>query len=187
VAAVTEDLRTRTDVVAALRSSVRGAVDDSSRRRAEYSTDASNYRVVPQVVVFPQDPDDVQAALAVARDHGVPITSRGGGTSVAGNAVGTGVVLDFSRHVNRILEIDPEARTARIEPGVVMAALQKSAAPHGLRFGPDPSTQARATLGGMIGNNACGPRAVAYGRTADNVLALDVVDGTGRRFTAAAG
>lgn len=185
--AVSDDLQTRTDVVAALRSSVRGAVDDSTRRRAEYSTDASNYRVVPQVVVFPQDPDDVQAALAVARDAGVPITSRGGGTSVAGNAVGTGVVLDFSRHVNRILEIDPEARTARIEPGVVMAALQKAAAPHGLRFGPDPSTQARATLGGMIGNNACGPRAVAYGRTADNVLALDVVDGTGRRFTAGAG
>ncbi|ROS25922.1 FAD/FMN-containing dehydrogenase [Cellulomonas sp. PhB150] len=187
VAAVTDDLRTRTDVVAALRSSVRGAVDDSTRRRAEYSTDASNYRVVPQVVVFPQDPDDVQAALAVARDAGVPITSRGGGTSVAGNAVGTGVVLDFSRHVNRILSIDPEGQTARVEPGVVMASLQKAAAPHGLRFGPDPSTQARATLGGMIGNNACGPRAVAYGRTADNVLALDVVDGTGRRFTAGAG
>ncbi|WP_233575336.1 FAD-binding and (Fe-S)-binding domain-containing protein [Cellulomonas sp. PhB150] len=187
MAAVTDDLRTRTDVVAALRSSVRGAVDDSTRRRAEYSTDASNYRVVPQVVVFPQDPDDVQAALAVARDAGVPITSRGGGTSVAGNAVGTGVVLDFSRHVNRILSIDPEGQTARVEPGVVMASLQKAAAPHGLRFGPDPSTQARATLGGMIGNNACGPRAVAYGRTADNVLALDVVDGTGRRFTAGAG
>lgn len=184
---MTDDRATRTDVVAALRASVRGAVDDSSRRRAEYSTDASNYRVVPRVVVFPQDPDDVLAALAVARDAGVPITSRGGGTSVAGNAVGTGVVLDFSRHVNRILEIDPEARTARIEPGVVMASLQKAAAPHGLRFGPDPSTQARATLGGMIGNNACGPRAVAYGRTADNVLALDVVDGTGRRFTAGAG
>ena len=184
---MTEDLRTHTDVVAALRSSVRGAVDDSTRRRAEYSTDASNYRVVPQVVVFPQDTDDVEAALAVARDAGAPITSRGGGTSVAGNAVGPGVVLDFSRHVNRILEIDPEARTARIEPGVVMASLQKAAAPHGLRFGPDPSTQARATLGGMIGNNACGPRAVAYGRTADNVLALDLVDGTGRRIAAGAG
>ncbi|WP_370526204.1 FAD-linked oxidase C-terminal domain-containing protein [Cellulomonas sp. JH27-2] len=184
---MTEDLRTHTDVVAALRSSVRGAVDDSTRRRAEYSTDASNYRVVPQVVVFPQDTDDVEAALTVARDAGAPITSRGGGTSVAGNAVGPGVVLDFSRHVNRILEIDPEARTARIEPGVVMASLQKAAAPHGLRFGPDPSTQARATLGGMIGNNACGPRAVAYGRTADNVLALDLVDGTGRRIAAGAG
>ena len=175
------------DVVQALRSAMRGAVDDSTRRRAEYSTDASNYRVVPQVVAFPQDPDDVLAALSVVRELGVPLTSRGGGTSVAGNAVGTGVVLDFSRHVNRILEIDPDARTARIEPGVVMAALQKAAAPHGLRFGPDPSTQARATLGGMIGNNACGPRAVAYGRTADNVLELDVVDGTGRRFTAGQG
>lgn len=175
------------DVVAALRSAVRGDVDDSSRRRAEYSTDASNYRVVPQVVVFPRDTDDVLAALDVTREAGVPLTSRGGGTSVAGNAVGTGVVLDFSRHVNRVLAIDPEARTARVEPGVVMAELQRQAAPHGLRFGPDPSTQARATLGGMIGNNACGPRAVAYGRTADNVLALDVVDGTGRRFEAARG
>jgi FAD/FMN-containing dehydrogenase/Fe-S oxidoreductase len=175
------------DLVAALRSVVRGSVDDSSRRRAEYSTDASNYRVVPQVVVFPRDTDDVLAALEVTRDAGVPLTSRGGGTSVAGNAVGTGVVLDFSRHVNRVLAIDPEARTARVEPGVVMAELQRQAAPHGLRFGPDPSTQARATLGGMIGNNACGPRAVAYGRTADNVLALDVVDGRGRRFEAARG
>ncbi|WP_396126282.1 FAD-binding and (Fe-S)-binding domain-containing protein [Cellulomonas sp. NS3] len=175
------------DVVAALRAAVRGSVDDSSRRRAEYSTDASNYRVVPQVVVFPRDTDDVLAALEVTRAAGVPLTSRGGGTSVAGNAVGTGVVLDFSRHVNRVLAIDPEARTARVEPGVVMSELQRQAAPHGLRFGPDPSTQARATLGGMIGNNACGPRAVAYGRTADNVLALDVVDGTGRRFEAARG
>ncbi|WP_051275089.1 FAD-binding and (Fe-S)-binding domain-containing protein [Cellulomonas sp. URHD0024] len=166
---------------------MRGSVDDSSRRRAEYSTDASNYRVVPQVVAFPQDTDDVEAALEVSRDLGVPLTARGGGTSVAGNAVGTGIVLDFSRHVNRILSIDPSEQTARVEPGVVMAALQKAAAPHGLRFGPDPSTQARATLGGMIGNNACGPRAVAYGRTADNVLALDMVDGTGRRFTASSG
>ena len=176
-----------TDVVAALRAAVRGPVDDSSRRRAEYSTDASNYRVVPQVVVFPLDTDDVLAALEVARTTGVPITSRGGGTSIAGNSIGTGVVLDFSRHVNRVLEVDPGSRTARVEPGVVMAALQKAAAPHGLRFGPDPSTWTRATLGGMIGNNACGPRAVAYGRTADNVLALDVVDGTGRRFVAGSG
>lgn len=185
--ALADENRVGTDVVAALRSAVRGVVDDSTRRRAEYSTDASNYRVVPQVVVFPRDLDDVEAALAVAREAGVPVTPRGGGTSVAGNAVGTGVVLDFSRHVNRILEIDPEARTARVEPGVVMAAVQRAAAPHGLRFGPDPSTWTRATLGGMIGNNACGPRAVAYGRTADNVLALDLVDGTGRRIAARSG
>ncbi|NKY23561.1 FAD-binding and (Fe-S)-binding domain-containing protein [Cellulomonas denverensis] len=166
---------------------MRGAVDDSTRRRAEYSTDASNYRVVPQVVAFPRDVDDALAALETARGLGVPVTSRGGGTSVAGNAVGTGLVLDWSRHVNRVHAIDPEAGTARIDPGVVMAALQRQAASHGLRFGPDPSTQARATLGGMIGNNACGPRAVAYGRTADNVLELDVVDGRGRRFTAGKG
>lgn len=187
--AVTTDSTANTvqDVVHALRAVVRGSVDDSSRRRAEYSTDASNYRVVPQVVVFPRDTDDVLAALEVARTTGTPLTSRGGGTSVAGNAVGTGIVLDFSRHVNRVLEIDPEARTARVEPGVIMTDLQRAAAPHGLRFGPDPSTQARATLGGMIGNNACGPRAVAYGRTSDNVIALDAVDGTGRRFTAGAG
>ncbi|MEV7972416.1 FAD-binding and (Fe-S)-binding domain-containing protein [Cellulomonas sp. NPDC089187] len=166
---------------------MRGTVDASTRRRAEYSTDASNYRVVPQVVAFPRDVDDAVAALETARSLGVPVTSRGGGTSVAGNAVGTGLVLDWSRHVNRVHQIDPEARTARVDPGVVMAMLQSEVAPHGLRFGPDPSTQARATLGGMIGNNACGPRAVAYGRTADNVLELDVVDGRGRRFTAGKG
>lgn len=184
----TTDTAVRTDdVVHALRSALRGDVDDSSRRRAEYSTDASNYRVVPQVVAFPRDVDDVLAAADVSRTLGVPLTSRGGGTSVAGNSVGTGIVLDFSRHVNRVLEVDPEARTARVEPGVIMAAVQKAAAPHGLRFGPDPSTWTRATLGGMIGNNACGPRAVAYGRTADNVLSLDALDGTGRRFEARSG
>ncbi|MBU5421625.1 FAD-binding oxidoreductase [Cellulomonas hominis] len=175
------------ELVRALRAAVAGGVDDSSRRRAEYATDASNYRVVPSVVVFPRDVDDALAALEVARGLGAPVTSRGGGTSVAGNAVGTGVVLDWSRHVNRVLDVDPGTATARVEPGVVLAMLQKEAAPHGLRFGPDPSTQARATLGGMIGNNACGPRAVAYGRTADNVLELDVVDGRGRRFTAGRG
>lgn len=175
------------ELTRALRAAVAGSVDDSTRRRAEYATDASNYRVVPSVVVFPRDVDDALAALEVARGLGAPVTSRGGGTSVAGNAVGTGVVLDWSRHVNRVLDVDPGTATARVEPGVVMAMLQREAAPHGLRFGPDPSTQARATLGGMIGNNACGPRAVAYGRTADNVLALDVVDGRGRRFTAGRG
>ncbi|MFH5821941.1 FAD-binding and (Fe-S)-binding domain-containing protein [Georgenia sp. AZ-5] len=178
---------TESDVVAALRRVVDGEVDDSTRRRAEYATDASNYRVPPRVVVAPQDADDALATLDVARRLGVPVTARGGGTSVAGNAVGTGLVLDFSRHMNEILSLDPEARTAVVQPGVVMSSLQAVAAPHGLRFGPDPSTQNRATLGGMIGNNACGPHAVAYGRTADNVLALDVVDGLGRRFAAGAG
>ncbi|NTW41016.1 MAG: FAD-binding protein, partial [Cellulomonadaceae bacterium] len=144
-------------------------------------------RVVPQVVVFPRDVDDLLAVTAVSRATGVPLTARGGGTSVAGNAVGTGIVVDTSRHLTAIGTIDPEARTAVVEPGVIMSSLQAAAKPHGLRFGPDPSTQNRATLGGMIGNNACGPHAVAYGRTADNVVALDVVDGLGRRFTATSG
>ncbi len=175
------------DIAQALRAAMRGEVDESSRRRAEYSSDASNYRVVPQVVAFPRDTDDILAAAEVSRRTGTPLTTRGAGTSIAGNAVGAGIVLDTSRHLGQILGLDPEARTARVEPGVILASLQAAAAPHGLRFGPDPSTQSRATLGGMIGNNACGAHALAYGRTADNVLGLDVVDGTGRRFTAGNG
>ena len=161
--------------------------DAGRRRRAEYSTDASNYRVLPQVVTFPRHTDEVLATLEVARAHGAPITARGAGTSVAGNAVGPGVVIDFSRHLHAIGEIDPTQRTAVVQPGVVMSSLQTAAAPHGLWFGPDPSTKNRATLGGMIGNNACGPHALAYGRTSDNVRSLDVVDGSGRRFTATSG
>ena len=174
------------DVIAALRAAVRGEVDVAPRRLAEYSSDASNYRVVPQVVVFPLDPDDVIAAHRVARESGTSITMRGGGTSVAGNSIGPGIVLDTSRHLNQILEIDLTAKTARVQPGVVLSVLQAELAPHGLRFGPDPSTSTRATFGGMIGNNACGPHAVAFGKTSDNVVSLDVIDGLGRRFTAAA-
>ena len=175
------------DITRALRAAVRGWVDDSPRRRAEYSSDASNYRVVPQVVVFPRDVDDMLAAAQVAREAGTPLTTRGAGTSIAGNAVGTGIVLDTSRHLGQVLEIDPQARVARVQPGVILGRLQAAARPHGLRFGPDPSTWSRATLGGMIGNNACGAHALAYGRTADNVIELDVLDGTGRRFTAGRG
>lgn len=177
----------RRELAELLRASVAGTVDDSTRRRAEYSTDASNYRVVPELVVFPRDTDDIVAIAEIARATSTPLTTRGAGTSVAGNSIGPGIVMDLSRSVNRIIEIDPEARTARVEPGVIMGALQAAAAPHGLRFGPDPSTWARATLGGMIGNNACGSHSLAFGRTSDNVIDLDVLDGTGRRFTAGAG
>lgn len=175
------------DAVAKALSHVVGEVDTSDRRRAEYSTDASNYRVPPAVVVFPQSITETLDALATLRELPLAVTARGGGTSVAGNAVGPGAVFDFSRHLNRVLSIDAEAKTAVVEPGCVMSVLQQEAKPHGLRFGPDPSTQNRATLAGMIGNNACGPHAVAWGRTADNVVSLDVVDGTGRRFTAGRG
>ncbi len=175
------------DVARELRRHVRGTVSDDVRRRAEYSTDASNYRVVPRVVVEPCDIDDVLATLEVSRRTATPVTGRGGGTSVAGNAVGSGIVIDFSRHLNRIVAIDADNRTAVVEPGVVLADLQRAAAPLGLRFGPDPSSQSRATLGGMIGNNACGPHAVAYGRTADNVESLTIVDGSGNRTVASRG
>ncbi|SFB45912.1 FAD/FMN-containing dehydrogenase [Amycolatopsis marina] len=160
------------------RHGVRDVLSDGTTRAA-YSSDASLFRVRPLVVARPRDAEEVAAALAVCHREGVPLTSRGGGTSVAGNAVGTGVVLDFSRQMNRVLAIDPDARTATVEPGTVQVALQQAAAAHGLRFGPDPSTFTRCTIGGMIGNNACGSRTLGYGRTSDNVRGLRVLTGTG--------
>lgn len=168
-----------TDVVQALeRAGLEVRADAGTR--SMYSSDASLYRIPPLAVVRPRDVDDVAATLAVARETGVPVTSRGAGTSVAGNAIGRGVVLDFSRHLNRVLSIDPEARTAVVEPGTVHAVLQKAAAPHGIRFGPDPSTHPRCTIGGMIGNNACGSRSLAYGRTSDNVAGLELLTAAGQ-------
>jgi FAD/FMN-containing dehydrogenase/Fe-S oxidoreductase len=175
------------ELVGRLRAELGPVVDASPRRRAEYSSDASNYRVVPQAVVFPRSADDVVAAAAVCRELATPLTVRGGGTSIAGNAVGPGVVLDLSRHLNRIIGVDPGARTAIVQPGVVLDQLQRAARPHGLRFGPDPSTHSRCTVGGMIGNNSCGAHAMAYGTTAANVVALDVLDGAGRRLRVGAG
>jgi FAD/FMN-containing dehydrogenase/Fe-S oxidoreductase len=172
-----------TELAGALRRAGLSEVDISTRRRAEYSTDASLYRVAPLAVAFPRATDEVLAALEVCRTHHVPLTARGAGTSIAGNAVGPGLVLDFSRHLNRIHALDPDACTATVEPGVILDDLQRAAAGHGLRFGPDPSTHSRCTIGGMIGNNACGSRALAYGRTADNVADLDLVTGAGERIT----
>jgi FAD/FMN-containing dehydrogenase/Fe-S oxidoreductase len=173
------------EVAAALRKAGLAETDTAVRRRAEYSSDASNYRVVPEVVAFPRSADDIIAALTVCREAGVPVAARGAGTSIAGNALSAGVVLDTSRHLNRVLAVDPERRTAVVEPGTVLDAVTRAAAPHGLRFGPDPSTHSRCTIGGAIGNNACGSRALRYGRSADNVVELDVVTGSGVRFTAA--
>lgn len=147
--------------------------------RAAYSSDASLYRVPPLVVGRPRHADEVAAALTVCRAEGVPLTARGAGTSIAGNAVGTGLVLDFSRYLNRIVAIDPDAATATVEPGVVQEDLQRHAQPFGLRFGPDPSSSSRCTIGGMLGNNACGTRALGYGRSSDNVVALEVLTGAG--------
>ena len=175
---------TAEEVAVALRRSGIVEVDSSARRRAEYSSDASNYRLIPTAVVFPRDRDEVAAALEVCREMGVPLVPRGGGTSIAGNAVSSGVLLDFSRHMNRVVSLDPVAATAVVQPGVILDDLQAAAAPYGLRFGPDPSTHARCTMGGMIGNNACGSRALGYGRTVDNVIDLDLLLADGRMFTA---
>jgi FAD/FMN-containing dehydrogenase/Fe-S oxidoreductase len=181
------DTATSTDVVGELARRHVTDVDDSTTTRALYSTDASLYRVVPQVVVRPRSTEEILATIDACRTTGTPLTSRGAGTSIAGNAIGTGVVMDFTRHLNRVQAIDVEARTARVEPGTVHAVLQKAATPLGLRFGPDPSTHTRCTVGGMIGNNACGSRALAYGRTADNVVGLDVVTMAGEQLTLGGG
>ncbi|MCH1865250.1 FAD-binding and (Fe-S)-binding domain-containing protein [Nocardioides sp. CFH 31398] len=175
------------DLLAALRRAGVTDVDDSTLARALYSTDASLYRVVPQAVARPRDVDELLAVAETARALRVPVTMRGAGTSIAGNAVGPGLVVDTARHLNRVLSVDPDRGTAVVEPGAVHATLQRAGAPYGLRYGPDPSTHTRCTIGGMIGNNACGSRALGYGRTVDTVRSLTAVLGTGEVVTAGEG
>ena len=163
------------DLAAALAAAVSGEVSFDAYTRRLYSRDASRYSIEPVGVVFPRDADDVAATVSVAATCGVPVLPRGAGTSLAGQAVGAAVVLDFSRHMNQILAIDPQARTARVQPGVVQDQLNAAAAAHGLMFGPDTSTANRATIGGMIGNNSAGSHSVRYGMTIDHVLGMDVV------------
>lgn len=157
-------------------------VDTSTLTRGLYSSDASLYRIVPTAVARPRDLEELARTVDLARSQAMAITARGAGTSCAGNAVGPGLVID-TRKLNHILSIDPQRRSAVVEPGVIQSQLSTAAAAHGLLFGPDPSTYTRCTIGGMIGNNACGPRAMGYGRTADNVIALEVITGTGERIT----
>ena len=175
------------ETIARLKRDVRGEVSHAEIKKAEYSTDASNYRVSPTVIVAPTDIEDMKVVIEIARDERMPLTLRGGGTSIAGNALGTGIIMDTSIHLNKILDLDPISRTAIVEPGVILSSLQKAAGFHGLRFGPDPSTQNRATMGGLIGNNSCGPHALSFGKTADNVHSLDLIDGRLRQFTAEKG
>ncbi len=159
---------------------VEGEVRFDAGTRAAYATDASNYRQVPVGVVIPRHEGDVIAALSVARENSMPILARGGGTSLAGQACNAALVLDFSKYMNRVIAIDAGAHVAEVEPGVVQSHLNAALAPHGLFFAPDPSTKDRCTIGGMIGNNSCGAHSAAYGKTVDNVEALEVIlyDGT---------
>ncbi|MEU7869098.1 FAD-linked oxidase C-terminal domain-containing protein [Dactylosporangium sp. NPDC049140] len=174
---IADDLVTRLG-----RAGVGDVLTDAAHRSA-YASDASLYRVVPKAIVRPRSEEEVAATLEVCRALGVPITARGAGTSVAGNAIGRGVVLDFSRYLDKVLAVDPGTRTARVQAGAVHATLQAAARPHALRFGPDPSTHTRCTIGGMIGNNSCGARTLGYGRTSDNVVGLDALTIDGERLS----
>ncbi|RLZ03627.1 FAD-binding oxidoreductase [Kocuria tytonicola] len=160
---------------------------DDLTTRAAYVSDASIYRRLPAAVAEPRSVAEIRELLATARENGWPVTSRGAGTSVAGNAIGEGLVIDTSRHFHRILEIDPQARTARIEPGVVCDQLRDAAAEFGLTYGPDPSTHSRCTVGGMVANNACGSHSVAWGTSAENLVSVTVMLGDGRLVTLEAG
>ncbi|HET8996064.1 MAG TPA: FAD-binding and (Fe-S)-binding domain-containing protein, partial [Acetobacteraceae bacterium] len=169
-----------------LRRNLRGAVLFSPADRGRYATDASIYQVEPLGVVVPETTDDVAAALTIARDEGIPVLPRGGGTSQCGQTVNRALVLDCSKHLRRILHIDPQAQTALVEPGVVLGQINTALRAENLFFPVDPSTHARCTIGGMAGNNSCGSKSIRYGLMADNVRAIDAIlaDGTRHRFGA---
>jgi FAD/FMN-containing dehydrogenase/Fe-S oxidoreductase len=158
-----------------LERALRGEVRFDTTNRAAYASDSSNYRQVPLGVVFPRDHDDVKAVARIAAEAGAALLARGAGTSLAGQTCNEAVVVDMSRHMSRIVEIDPERRTAVVEPGVVLDDLRRAAELRGLTFGPDPATHAWCTLGGMIGNNSCGTHGLYAGKTSDNVESLRVV------------
>ena len=166
----------------ALRAAVSGEVRFDRGTRALYATDGSNYRQVPIGVVLPRNVDDVEATVALCRRYGAPLLCRGGGTSLAGQCCNVAVILDFSKYMSRILEIDPGRRIARVEPGVVLDTLRAAAEKHHLTFAPDPATHDRCTLGGMIGNNSCGVHSVMAGKTDDNIEALEILTYDGLRM-----
>ncbi len=165
-----------------VRSDVLSDVRFDRGTRALYATDGSNYRQVPIGVVFPHDADDVEATVALCRKFGAPLLCRGAGTSLAGQCCNVAVILDFSRHMAKILEIDPARRIARVQPGVVLDTLRAAAEKHHLTFAPDPATHDRCTLGGMIGNNSCGVHSVMAGKTDDNIEALEILTYDGVRL-----
>src|SRR3990172_3557960 len=168
-------LERRTGLATDLARAVKGEVRFDPYAHLLYSTDASTYQIEPIGVVIPRDRDDVAAVMEITARHRVPVLARGGGSSLAGQAVGAAVVVDFSKYMRRILEINPEERWVRAEPGVVCDALNAALKPHGLMYGPDPASSNRATVGGMLSNNATGAHSILHGMTADHVLAVDAL------------
>ncbi|MGH2480667.1 MAG: FAD-binding oxidoreductase, partial [Ktedonobacteraceae bacterium] len=166
----------------ALREKVRGEVRFDEGSRALYTTDASNYRQVPLGVVLPKDAEDVVETVAICRRFQAPLLSRGGGTSLAGQTCNVAVIMDMSKYMHTILELDPHTRLARVQPGLILDDLRHAAEQHGLTFGPDPATHNRCTLGGMIGNNSCGVHAQMAGKTADNIAEMEILTYDGLRM-----
>jgi FAD/FMN-containing dehydrogenase/Fe-S oxidoreductase len=171
------------DLEAKLRQVVRGEVRFDQASRALYATDASNYRQVPIGLVLPLDVADVVATVAACREFGAPVLSRGGGTSLAGQCCNVAVILDFSKYMRSILELNPAQKKARVQPGIVLDRLRDAAEEHDLTFAPDPATHSRCTLGGMIGNNSCGVHALMGGKTVDNIESLEILLYDGTRMT----
>lgn len=168
------------DFVQELRQAIAGEIRTDITTRLLYSTDASIYQIEPLGVVFPRHLDDLPAIVEIAARHHVPLLARGAGSSLAGQAIGCALIIDCSRHLRRILDLNPEERTATVEPGLVLTGLNRAAVAHGLTFGPDPASAERATIGGSIANNASGAHSILYGMAADHLLAAEVVlaDGT---------
>src|SRR5216117_2779990 len=171
------------DLYRSLKSRVSGEVRFDRASRLMYSTDASIYEIEPIGVVIPRTHEDVFATMEIARDFKVPVLPRGAGTSLAGQTVGDAVVIDMSKYLNRVLEVNTEERWAIVEPGVVQEQLNLHLRPMGFLFGPDTSTANRATLGGMIGNNSAGSHSIVYGKTIDHILEMDVVLSSGEGRT----
>src|SRR5437868_10521347 len=165
---------------ARLRSNITGDVLFDRFNRGRYATDASFYQIMPAGVVVPRSTDEALRALAVCRAEGVIVTPRGGGTSQCGQTVNDGIVIDLSKHLNRILSLDVENRTCVVEPGIVLDDLNRQLKKHGLWFPVDVSTASRATIGGMAGNNSCGGRSLRYGTMRDNTLSMDAALADGK-------
>src|SRR5262245_41247635 len=155
-----------------LQRALAGEVLFDAFSRGRYSTDASHYQIEPVGVVVPRTDDDVRAAMAIAREEGVPLLPRGGATSQSGQTVGRALIIDFSKHLRRLVEINEAELSCIVEPGIVLDELNRQLRPHGLWFPVDVSTASRATIGGMTGNNSCGTRSIRYGIMRDNVLAI---------------
>ena len=172
-----------TELVAELRSQIKGDVLSDEYSLGMYSTDASIYQIKPKVVVLPKDTEDVKTAITIAGKYQATILPRGGGTSLAGQTVGNSVILDFSKYMNQVLELNVEERWVRVQPGKVRDELNAFLQPYGLHFAPDPATSSRANVGGMVGNNSSGTKSILFGKTVDHVLEAEVLLSDGTHLT----